>query len=104
LNYSKINIFNSHSAKNRGKYWLKNIFLSQYRNILRKNVVCDMGQRMTPSVNFINILRACFMNKSAYFCQNITREKLCKALSYKKRARKMLMKLTPDDILGYAQS
>jgi hypothetical protein len=32
----------------------------------------------------------------SYFCQsqNVTREKLCKALSYKKRGRKMLMKLT----------
>ena len=29
-----------------------------------------------------------------FFCQNLTREKLCEALSYKKRACKMLMKLT----------
>jgi hypothetical protein len=29
------------------------------------------------------------------FCQNVTREKLRKALLYKKCVRKMLMKLTP---------
>jgi len=30
-----------------------------------------------------------------YQCQNVTREKLRKALSYEKGARKVLMKLTP---------
>ncbi len=29
------------------------------------------------------------------FCHNVTKEKLCKALSYEKRAHKMLMLLTP---------
>ncbi len=53
-----------------------------------------------PMVNFINILRTRFFAFFAFlpksFCrsQNITREKLGKALSYKKCASKMLMKLT----------
>jgi len=52
-------------------------------------------------VNFINILLVHFLYKSAFlpksFCQsqNVTSEKLQEALSYEKRARKMLMKLTP---------
>jgi hypothetical protein len=53
-------------------------------------------------VNFINILRAGFLYESAFlpksFCQsqNLTREKLCKALLYEKCARKMLMKFIPN--------
>jgi len=37
------------------------------------------------------------MKVLSYFCQsqNVTREKLREALSYKKGTRKMLMKLTP---------
>jgi hypothetical protein len=46
-------------------------------------------------VNFINILRAHLFCTKVLFWQNLTGEKLCKALSYEKRARKMLMKLTP---------
>jgi hypothetical protein len=52
-------------------------------------------------VNFINILCAHFSYESAFFpkffrqSQNVTREKLRKALLYEKRARKMLMKFTP---------
>jgi len=53
---------------------------------------------MDLSVDFNNILRARFLYESA-FCQNSTREKLCKALSYKKCVRKMLMQLTPDEWL-----
>jgi len=34
-------------------------------------------------------------------CQNVTREKLRKVLSYEKCARKMLMKLTPDGSRDY---
>jgi len=45
-------------------------------------------------VNFINILRAPFAPKKMQ-SQNIVRANLHKALSYKKRERKMLMKLTP---------
>ncbi len=37
-NCPKINIFNSHSKK----YWMKNVFLSQYRV---KNIVCELGLR-----------------------------------------------------------
>ncbi len=52
----------------------------------------------TPAaaVNFINVLRACFSHK--ILAPKITklkviREKLLNLLSYKKRSRKMLMKL-----------
>jgi len=53
---------------------------------------------MMPRVNFINILHALILPKS--FSQKITkpkcnREKLCKALLYKKHEGKMLMKLAP---------
>jgi hypothetical protein len=37
-----------------------------------------------------------FVVQKCFFHQNVTREKLSEALSYKKRARKMLMKLTLD--------
>ncbi len=56
-----------------------------------------MFVKLTPGVDFIIILRSIFCQ---YFCtkksqsQNINRENLCKALSYKKRERKMLLKLT----------
>jgi len=53
-------------------------------------------------VNFINILRSRFSYESAFYLlkslcqsQNKTREKLRKALSYKKCVHKMLMKLKP---------
>jgi len=49
--------------------------------------------KLTPGVNFINILRTRFSYQSAIFCQNLTKEKL---LLHEKRARKMLMKLTTD--------
>ncbi len=50
-------------------------------------------------VNFINILRATFA--SIFFCkkiqsQNVSREKLRKALTYKKFVCKMLITLTPE--------
>jgi len=61
---------------------------------------CKTASGRTTLVNFINILRAHFVYKSAFlpksFCQsqNVTREKLRQALLYEKCARKMLMKLT----------
>jgi hypothetical protein len=36
-----------------------------------------------------------FFVQKCFFCQNVTREKLRKALSYEKHTHKMLMKLTP---------
>jgi len=51
-------------------------------------------QSHRAGVNFINILRVPFLYKSAIFCQNVTRKKLLKRLSYEKHARKTLMKLT----------
>jgi len=51
-----------------------------------------------PMVNFINVLRANFFYKSlfgSFFYLHVTRAKLPKRHSYKKFARKMLMKLTP---------
>jgi hypothetical protein len=56
--------------------------------------------RRVLMVNFINILCAHFSYKSAFlqksFCQsqNVTREKLRKALSNEKCVRKMMLKLT----------
>ncbi len=50
-------------------------------------------------VNFINILCAHFLYKilaPKITKPNVIREKLLNLLSYEKRARKMLMKLTPD--------
>jgi len=55
---------------------------------------------LTPAVIFINVLRAHFFVQN--FAPKITklnviREKLQNLLSYEKRARKMLMKLTPEE-------
>jgi hypothetical protein len=54
-----------------------------------------MSDVATPScvVNFIHILRAAFA--PIFLCQIVISETLSKALSYKKGARKMLMKLRP---------
>jgi len=49
-------------------------------------------------VNFTNILQAAFsmiLLARKLKSQNLSKEKLCKALSNKKGAHKMLMKLTP---------
>jgi len=56
--------------------------------------------KSTPGINFINILRVSF--PPIILCkklksQNVTREKLCKALKCEKFAQKMLMKLTPGN-------
>jgi len=51
-----------------------------------------------PTVNFINVLRTHFLCEifaPKITKQNIFREKLLNLLSYEKRARKTLMKLTP---------
>ncbi len=52
-------------------------------------------QTFQSTVNFINILHVHISYKSAFFLQNVTREKLNIALLYEKVADKMLMKLTP---------
>jgi len=61
--------------------------------ILGKKECMQHSQAMGFSVvNFINILRANFV--LIFFCQKKSiREKLCKAVSYEKGARKMMMKL-----------
>jgi hypothetical protein len=46
--------------------------------------------KVTPAVNFINVLRAHFLYKSLFKSQNVTR----KRLSYEKGVHKTLMKLT----------
>jgi len=54
--------------------------------------------KLTPVVNFINILHALFCRylfANKLQSQNVTRKKLRKALSYTKCECKMLMKLTP---------
>jgi hypothetical protein len=51
----------------------------------------------SQGVNFINISRAFFCTKiwrQKFYSQNVTREKLYKALFYIKDAHKTLMKLT----------
>jgi len=59
---------------------------------------------MKPGVNFINILCSLFCQypfaKNSQ-SQTVTREKLRKALSYKKCVHKMLMKLTSDVLYEY---
>jgi len=50
--------------------------------------------KMTPGVNFINILCMIFLYKchfGSFFYVHVTREKLPKQHSYKKTVRKMLM-------------
>jgi hypothetical protein len=46
-----------------------------------------------PCQTFYQVL---VFHTKVLFCQNVTREKLYEALSYKKHALKMLMKLTPQ--------
>jgi len=41
-----------------------------------------------------------FFVQNYFFCQNVTREKLCEAIFYEKHLRKMLMKWTPGFIIG----
>jgi len=58
--------------------------------------------KLTPVVNIINILQAAF--EPIFFhqkiqIQTVIREKVSKALSYIKGAHKMLMKLTPCQLL-----
>jgi hypothetical protein len=48
--------------------------------------------KLTTGVNFINIFCVHFSSKSAFFHQNVTREKLHEAILYEKGAQKMLMK------------
>jgi len=50
-----------------------------------------MLMKLTHVVNFHNTLRAAFAPIKLQ-SQNVSKEKLCKALSYKKGSRKMLMK------------
>jgi hypothetical protein len=67
-------------------------------NIVVKNAR-KMMMKLTPVVNFINILCANFTYKrlfSSFFYLHVTREKLPKRRSYKKFSHKMLMKLRPD--------
>jgi hypothetical protein len=63
--------------------------------------ILKICKTITPSVNFINVLRLHFFvqnfgakNSEAVFLPNVTRKKLLR-LFYEKGARKMLMKLTP---------
>jgi len=68
--------------------------------------------KLTPGVNFINILLACFSYASAFFAKTELFSSYIlakKALSYEKCACKMLVKLTPGGrrnfaLLPYSQS
>jgi len=52
-----------------------------------------MLMKLTPVVNFINILHANFLNKSFFSTLSLALNQLL----YEKSAHKMLMKLTPGD-------
>jgi len=59
----------------------------------------NMLMKLTPAVNFINVLWARFKYESlfgSFFYLHVTREKLLKRHLYEKFALKMLMKLTPE--------
>jgi len=59
--------------------------------------------KLTPAVNFINVLCANFMYEclfGSYFNLNVTREKVPKKHLYEKLAHIMLMKLTPGVVLA----
>jgi hypothetical protein len=60
--------------------------------------------KLTPGVNFINILHVHFSYKSAWGSFSLVIFWQQKALSYKKCAQKMLMKLTPDEEKKYLSS
>jgi len=56
---------------------------------------------LSPSSSqFHQCFTSAFFEQKCFFCQNVTREKLREALSYKKRAHKMLVKLTPPALFS----
>jgi len=64
---------------------------------------CKMLLKLTPGVNFINILHTNFSYKRRFGCffyVHVTKEKLLKQRLYKKIVRRMLMKLTSDEFCG----
>jgi len=72
---------------------------SDQREYTGAKVAHKMLYKLTPLVNFINILRAAFETKILWQNLqsqiNIIREKLRKRLSFKKESSNMLVKLTP---------
>jgi hypothetical protein len=67
--------------------------------LLHKKFVRKMLMKLTPAVNFINVLRTCFSYKilaPKITKPNVTREKLHICFCTKTE-RKMLLKLTPGD-------
>jgi hypothetical protein len=67
------------------------------KHFCMKKLLLNVGE-IYILVNFISILQAAFVQ--IFFCQknqsqNVSRNKFCKTLLYKKVASRMLMKLTP---------
>ncbi len=90
--------------------WIKNKFLSQYCPSKCLVWIRPYGEEKAnePTVDILTITKreqqqlsisstfyTSIFRTKVFFCQNVTREKLCEALLYEKRSRKMLMKLTP---------
>ncbi len=61
---------------------------------MRQALLCQFHQRFTCA----------FFVRKCFFHQNLTREKLRKALWYEKCTHKMLMKLTPHFLSRYSKS
>jgi hypothetical protein len=90
----------------KAAFWTKNFhqkntntFCKQRKatqNTFKQKAPYKMMVKLTPVVNFINIVCDLFCRYS--FCQKRKREKLRKALLYKKCTHKMLMKLTPGQL------
>jgi hypothetical protein len=63
--------------------------------------------RLTPAVNFINIIQACFSYEcpfGSFYYVHVTRKKAAEKTFVQKSARIMLMKLTPGfplDLRGF---
>jgi hypothetical protein len=58
-------------------------------------IMQDLKLKFVHCSQFHQHFTRVFFVRKCFFCQNISREKLFEALSYKKRVRKMFMKLTP---------
>ncbi len=79
-------------------WWLNYIF---YAFGIYKCKSCTLNiDEIEPRCQFRQHFTLTFFCMKVIFCQNITREKLRKALLYEKHIHKMLMKLTPTVMSG----
>jgi len=77
------------------------------QRLLYEKVTCKMLIKLTPVVNFINVLRAAF--SQIFLHQKITKlkhkwKKAAQRLLYEKGTCKMLMKLTPGRKKGQSRT